>query len=78
MVGALDPAVVSVLWQAILYLLPEHIDIHPLGCHNKRVPGLVCLRGILILLVTGASWETVQALMGYKVSDTTLRARRDE
>jgi len=78
MVRALDPAVVSVLWQAIYYLLPEHVDDHPLGCHNKRVPDLVCFRGILIRLVTGASWETVEALMEYKVSDTTLRARRDE
>lgn len=78
MVRALDPAVVSVLWQAIFHLLPEHVDDHPLGCHNKRVPDLVCFRGILIRLVTGASWETVEALMDFKVSDTTLRARRDE
>lgn len=78
MVRALDPAVISVLWQAIYHLLPEHVDDHPLGCHNKRVPDLVCFRGILIRLVTGASWETVEALMEYKVSDTTLRARRDE
>jgi len=78
MVSALDPAVVSVVWQAIYYLLPEHVDDHPLGCHNRRVPDLVCFRGILIRLVTGASWETVEALMEYQVSDTTLRARRDE
>lgn len=78
MVRALDPAVISVLWQAIYHHLPEHVDEHPLGCHRKRVPDLSCFRGILIRLTTGSSWEDVEALMEYKVSDTTLRARRDE
>lgn len=78
MVRALDPAVISVLWQAVFALLPERVDTHPLGCHRKRVSDLLCFRGILIRLVTGSSWETVEALMEYKVSDTTLRARRDE
>lgn len=78
MVRALDPAVICVLWQAIYHLLPDHVDDHPLGCHRRRVPDLVCFRGLLIRLVTGSSWETVEALMEYKVSDTTLRARRDE
>jgi transposase len=78
MVRALDPAVISILWQAIYGLLPERVEDHPLGCHRRRASDLVCFRGILIRLVTGASWETVEALMDYKVSDTTLRARRDE
>jgi transposase len=78
MVRALDPAVISILWQAVFGLLPERVDTHPLGCHRKRVSDLLCFRGILIRLVTGSSWETVEALMEYKVSDTTLRARRDE
>ena len=78
MVRALDPAVISVLWQAVFHLLPERVDDHPLGCHRRRVSDLVCFRGILIRLVTGSSWETVEALMEFKVSDTTLRARRDE
>jgi transposase len=78
MVRALDPAVISILWQAVYHLLPERVDDHPLGCHRRRVSDLVCFRGILIRLVTGSSWETVEALMEYKVSDTTLRARRDE
>lgn len=78
MVRALDPAVISILWQAVFALLPERVDEHPLRCHRKRVSDLVCFRGFLIRLVTGASWETVEALMEYKVSDTTLRARRDE
>ena len=52
MVRALDPAVVSVLWQAIFHHLPERRDEHPLGCHRKRVSDLLCFRGILIRLVT--------------------------
>ncbi len=38
----------------------------------------VCFRGILIRLVTGAAWTTVEVLMNHEVSDTTLRTRRDE
>jgi hypothetical protein len=78
MVRALDPAVISVVWQAIYHLLPERVDDHPLGCHRQRTSDLLCFRGLLIRLVTGSSWETVEAMMDYKVSDTTLRARRDE
>ena len=36
------------------------------------------LPGILIRLVTGASWVDIEAIMNFEVSDTTLRARRDE
>jgi len=33
---------------------------------------------MLIRLVTGCSWVTVEALLDFQVSDTTLRARPDE
>ncbi len=33
---------------------------------------------ILIRLVTGASWADIEAVMDFAVSDTTLRARRDD
>jgi len=78
MVRALDPAVVTVLWQAIFHHLPEHTNDHPSDCHRKRVSDLLCFCGILIRLVPGSSSETVEALMEYKVSETTLRTRRDE
>jgi hypothetical protein len=51
---------------------------HPLGCHRPRVPDEVCFRGILIRLVTGSSWVDIEAILGFEVSDTTLRAPRDE
>ena len=51
---------------------------HPLGCHRPRICDEVCFRGLMIRLVTGASWVDVEAIMDFEVSDTTLRARRDE
>jgi transposase len=33
---------------------------------------------LLIRLVTGSSWTDIEAILEYRVSDTTLRARRDE
>jgi len=75
---ALEPEVVDVLWQTIEPLLPPPGDTHPLGCHRPRVPDRLCFRGILIRLVTGASWVDIEAILDHQVSDTTLRARRDE
>ncbi len=78
MTRALDPEVADAIWAAIEPILPRPIDDHPLGCHNPRVPDRVCFRGILIRLVTGSSWVDIEAIMNFEVSDTTLRARRDE
>jgi len=75
---ALEPEVVDVLWQAFEPLLPLVRRSHPLGCHRPRTSDQLCFRGILIRLVTGASWVDIEAILGHQVSDTTLRARRDE
>ena len=75
---ALEPEVMDTMWAAVEPLLPVRGDNHPLGCHNPRIPDRVCFRGFMIRLVTGASWVDVEAIMGFEVSDTTLRARRDE
>jgi transposase len=75
---ALDPEVFDAVWNAVEALVPRPLDRHPLGCHRPRVDDRVCFRGIVIRLVTGCSWTTVEALMDGVVSDTTLRARRDE
>ena len=32
----------------------------------------------MIRLVTGSSWVDIEVILGHQVSDTTLRARRDE
>jgi len=78
MTRALDPEVVEVMWATIEPLLPAADHSHPLGCHNPRVSDRVCFRGILIRLVTGSSWEDIEAILDFEVSDTTLRTRRDE
>ena len=75
---ALESEVVDAVWAAVEALLPSHADTHPLGCHNPRIPDRVCFVGIVTRLVTGCSWVTAERLLGGRVSDTTLRARRDE
>lgn len=75
---ALKPRVVHLLWDRMRELLPEHVDCHPLGCHRPRASDLLCLWGMLIRLVTGCSWEDAEAALQWQVSDTTLRARRNE
>ena len=78
MTRALDPEVVEAIWAAIEPMLPPPDDSHPLGCHNPRIADRVCFRGIVIRLVTGSSWTDIEAILDFVVSDTTLRARRDE
>lgn len=75
---ALDPEVVDVVWETIEPMIPVPVEDHPLGCHRRRVPDRLCFWGILIRLVTGCSWVTVEAILERSVSDTTLRSRRDE
>jgi transposase len=75
---ALEPEVADVVWRVVEPLLPSQVQSHPLGCHRPRVPDRLCFRGILIRLVTGASWVDIEAILNHRVSDTTLRARRDE
>lgn len=75
---ALDREVVDAIWETMEPLIPVRADTHPLGCHRRRVPDRLCFWGMLVRLVTGCSWVTVEALLEYRVSDTTLRARREE
>lgn len=74
---ALSKTVVDVIWAGVEPLLAEPAA-HPLGCHRPRISDRLCLRGMIIRLVTGCSWESVEHLLDGEVSDTTLRSRRDE
>ena len=74
---ALETEVVDATWAAIEPLIPPPRP-HPLGCHRPRVPDRVCFWGLLIRLTTGSSWVDIEAILEHRVSDTTLRARRDE
>ena len=75
---ALDPEVVDVVWETIEPMIPLLAETHPLGCHRRRISDRLCFWGILVRLVTGASWVSVEAILERRVSDTTLRSRRDE
>ena len=74
---ALERDVRDAVWQTIEPLLPPPPS-HPLRCHRPRVPDRLCFHGILIRLTTGSSWQDIESILDFKVSDTTLRARRDE
>ncbi len=76
---ALEPEVFGAVFTAVEgLLLAARGGHHPLGCHRPRVPDRLCLWGIMIRLTTGSSWVDIEALLEHRVSDTTLRARRDE
>ena len=75
----LDPEVADAVWAAVEPLLPAPAeDDHPLGCHRPRVPNRAIFDVILIRLTTGCAWVDAERLAGNRVSDTTVRARRDE
>ena len=75
---ALDPEVKAIVWQAFEPLVPRPIDNHPLGRHRRRKSDYDCFEVMLVRLVTGCSFEDAERLCGSKVSDTTVRSRRDE
>jgi transposase len=75
---ALDPEVFDTVFAAVEPLLPVHNESHPLGCHRPRASERDCFEVMLVRLVTGCSFEDAERLCGSKVSDTTVRARRDE
>lgn len=77
MMHALEARVHDPIFQLVEHLIPPPLE-HPLGCHRPRTPNRVIFRGLLLRLVTGASWETIEFMLDYAVSDTTLRTRRDE
>jgi transposase len=76
---ALDPEVMDAVWQAVEPLLPPRPeDTHPLGCHRRRVSDRLCFEAMLYRMVLGCSWVDAERLIGCRVSDTTLRGRRNE
>ena len=75
---ALDPEVVDAVWAAVKPRIPVRAQSPSTRGHRPRIPDRVCFWGMLIRLVTGCSWVTAERLLGNRVSDTTMRARRDE
>lgn len=60
------------LWDQFAALLPEHIDTHPLGCHNPRIPDRIVFEHVIAALVHGSGYERI-ASPG--CSDRTIRRR---
>ncbi len=75
---ALDPEVKDAVWQAICQLIPVPLDTHPLGVHRRRKSDRLAFEVMLVRLATGCSFEDAERLCGNKISDTTVRSRRDE
>ena len=73
-----DPEVFDAVWSAVEGLIPVPVDEHPLGVHRPRKSDRDCFGVMLVRLATGCSWEDAERLCGNKVSDTTVRERRDE
>ncbi len=48
------------LWKQIEPLLPPR-KVHPLGCHNPRVPDRDAMNAILFVLRTGCQWNALDA-----------------
>ena len=48
------------LWRQMELLLPER-KVHPLGCHNPRVPDRDAMNAILFVLRTGCQWNALDA-----------------
>lgn len=72
---ALPSFIIEPLWDQFAALIPEHIDTHPLGCHNPRIPDRIIFDKLVQILVLGAAYEKIS---DSACSATTIRNRRDE
>ena len=77
MMRALTPEIYATLFRLVKDRIPPPPQ-HPNGGCRPRIPDEVCFHGLFLRLVTGAAWETIEYMLGYQVSDTTLRTRRSE
>ncbi|MFC9916418.1 IS5 family transposase [Streptomyces sp. NPDC127197] len=68
----LPSCLLELLWDQFVALLSEHVDTHPLGCHNPRIPDRVVFEHVIAALVHGSGYERVA---GPGCSDRTIRRR---
>ena len=47
------------VWAEMEPLLPPR-PVHPLGCHNPRVPDREAMNAILFVLRTGCQWNALE------------------
>jgi transposase len=72
---AVPASIIDPIRREFLALLPEHVDTHPLGCHNPRIPDEVIFDKLVMALVSGMGYERIADAT---CSATTIRRRRDE
>ena len=81
MIRALEPETMDLVYRVFSDRIPP-APRHRYGGCRRRVPNQVCFTGLFIRFVTGCAWETAERLLhtlGHqRVSDTTLRTRRNE
>lgn len=72
---ALPSSVIDCLWDQFAALIPEHVDTHPLGCHNPRIGDRVVFDKLIQVLVFGVAYAKIADSV---CSATTIRDHRDE
>lgn len=72
---ALPSFIINPLWDQFAALLPEPVDVHPLGCHRPRISDRVVFDKLVQVLVLGAAYAKIA---DSTCSATTIRRRRDE
>ena len=72
---AIPSAIIEPLWDQFAVLLPEHPNMHPLGCHRPRIRDRLVFDKLVQVLVFGCAYWRIA---DNTVSATTLRRRRDE
>jgi transposase len=72
LVPVLSSCLLEPLWDQFAALLPEHVDTHPLGCHNPRIPDRIVFERVIAALVHGSGYERIA---DRQCSDRTIRRR---
>jgi transposase len=74
-VPAVEAWAIEPIWVQFEALLPPHLETHPWGCHNPRIPDRVVFDKLVAKLVFGGSYAKHADAT---CSATTIRNRRDE
>jgi hypothetical protein len=75
-VPAIPQYIIEPIWEQFCALLPERdADIHPLGCHRRRIPDRLVFDKLVQVLVFGCAYDRIS---DETCSASTLRRRRDE
>jgi transposase len=72
LVPVLPSCLLEPLWDQFAALLPEHVDTHPLGCHNPRIPDRIVFERVIAALMHGSGYERIA---DRQCSDRTIRRR---